>query len=320
MLKKLFIIIITAQLLTSYTSKAMVNSAESFSIILPGQNGLGGDSFEQNQIVNTPSHATIRFTTLKNPMYIDLGQGNCIQDFEKQLHEPPYKNNKHYFYGISQGTATLLNWLGKMSHEEQEKNVHSLVLESVLGSGDSAILHTIESTILTKIITYLPFTRAWLPLAAKIVAFPTYNPFGKQAVTSAKKISPNIPVIIMHNHADPQLSINDAREVYCSLVENGHNSAYLLEVDSQHQAHLDILDYDIERFKKIAAIQAIYRKHNLPYSKKINITGIDLAKFQPSAKNIREKINNSTGTNRLIRNTIDITATGMLVGYLSYLL
>ncbi|MFA6066634.1 MAG: hypothetical protein WC707_05640 [Candidatus Babeliaceae bacterium] len=336
MLKKLLIITITAQLLSTYSSKAMVKG-KSYSIILPGLGetpGRGGFAFENYHIVNTSKDATVRFTTLASPWYkIDLGQDNCIQDFEKQLHEPPYKNNKHYFYGISQGTATLFNWLGKMSHEEQEKNAHCLVLESVLGSGDSAILHTIESAAslkneqmpytvrfilsLATSTTYFPFARAWLPLAAKI-AFPTYNPFGKQAVTSAKKISPNIPVIIMHNHADPQLSINDAREVYCSLRENGHKGAYLFEIECTEPAHVSILHYDKNIEKSILSLQAIYRKHKLPYREIEGIDKIELEGFKPSAQEVRKKIYDSTWKKRWIRNTIDITATGMLVGYLAY--
>lgn len=78
-----------------------------YSIILPGQNGLGGDSFIKNSIVNTKD-----FTCYKTVVDdIDLGQTNCINHFDKQFKNDQFlKNNKKtkiILYGISQGYCDI---------------------------------------------------------------------------------------------------------------------------------------------------------------------------------------------------------------------
>lgn len=217
-MKKLsyFGIIFFVSFLSQSGLQAMNQDSNNFySIILPGQNGMGGESFQGFTIINT--RQVKKFETLQDLRLIDLGQDNCISDFERQLNADEQEiNTKLLLYGVSQGTATLLNWLSKKTHQEQEQQVGCLFLESILGSGNSAINHTIESC--AKPLSYIPLSRYWLPLLAKF-QFPSYNPWGKQALTSAQKLSPKIPVIIMHNIHDKQLSINDARKLYCMLRE-----------------------------------------------------------------------------------------------------
>lgn len=124
----------------------MEQSDTFYSIILAGQNGLGGESFRANNIINTPSYT--QYTTPTSFFQIDFGQDNCIRHFEEQLaHDPNLKDKKLKLLlnGISQGTATLINWLAQQPQEEQENQVAALVLESVLGSGNSAVIHTIKS-------------------------------------------------------------------------------------------------------------------------------------------------------------------------------
>ena len=282
-----------------------------YSIILPGQNGGGGASFTKNNIVNT-DHFT-QYETLENQLKIDLGQGNCIQNFEKQLdNDEKVKDSKLLLYGISQGTATLVNFLAKKSHTEQEEKIGCLFLEAVLGSGNNAILHTIQST-MSPWITSAPFARFWLPWVAKVF-YPTYNPYGKQAFSSAKKISPNIPIVIMHNKGDTQLTINDARKLYCILSEN-NNNVYLFETNNRAK-HFDILEGAQEKIIKIAALQTIYKKHNLPYEEPT--TEIDLATYQPTIKNVQKIINNATQSDYYVRNTIDFIAASIVLPYLAY--
>lgn len=127
------------------------------SIILPGQNGLGGEKALQYNIVNS---SYSKYETLTNQFKIDMGQGNCIKDFQQQLdNDEQAKNKECLLYGISQGTATLTNWLAQQPQEKQ-KQVKALILESVLGHGDNAILHTTEKMVSDKA-TYLPFARWW---------------------------------------------------------------------------------------------------------------------------------------------------------------
>lgn len=307
------------------------HSHEFHSIIMPGQNGAGGYSFKQNCIVNTPktnfdlTNKTHRFDTLRSR--IDLGQGNCIHDFDRQYQqylkkirpgETSQAPKKTLLFGVSQGTATLTNWLAQKTHKEQKETTELLLLEGVLGSGNRGIMHTVESA--APIVTYLPFARAWMPFLAKIF-FPTYNPFGKSALSSAKKLSPELPVVIMHNKGDKQLSINDARELYCTLRESGNDNAYLIETDNG-AAHFDILspwyrqDGYPERQEKIAALQAIYKKHGLPRVQDESEPTAELLQetYQPSVQTVKDRIKATNGYKNVIRNVIDVAAGALALG------
>lgn len=214
------------------------------------------------------------------------------------------------------GTATLVNWLAGKTFDEQERLVSCIVLESVLGYGNSAIFHTVE-TFAPRITTFLPFARAWIPWAAKKIQFPLYNPFGKQLIYSAQRISPRIPVIIMHNRNDPQLSINDARKLYCVLRKNDNDNVYLMEIEGSKWVHLDILNGEnkIEKNKKIAVIQTIYKKHGLPYKQ---MDAVDLKPFQPDNRYVQEKIYQELlSLKTVMRNGIDLFSVGLFIVYLS---
>lgn len=260
-------------------------------IIMPGQNGLGGGSFVAKNIINTEY---TRFET--NSEDIDFGQTHCIEYFSKQMGsfsqkiaplDREKKPQKVIFCGVSQGTATLLNWLARREHKEQESITGAIVLEAVLGTPSSAICHTVKN--FKPMVSSIPGSRYWLPLAAKF-KFPSYNPYGINALESAEKISPNIPVIIMHNRTDQQLSINDARKLYCVLRKKS-DRVYLIESNLRIQAHIDILAHEGSEsaLKKIGAIQAIYKKYGLPYYSQIQLPH-DLSEFQPSIEEVQVRI------------------------------
>ena len=294
--KKLFftflisLIVTNVSIFTTENDLVEGNQGDNFySIILPGQNGLGGEDYEKNFVINTPYK---RYKTLGNIRKIDLGQKNCIRHFEEQLKaDNDAEDKKLIVCCVSQGTATFINWLAQLTKEEQSK-VKCIILEAVLGSVNNAINHTVEKMVSNKI-KYLPFARFWLPWIAKIGYFPAYNPSGKQPLSSAQNLPKNLPIIIMHATDDPQLPINDARELYLELRKQGNNNAYLIEVPTY--AHFNILDYDPEKQNKIKAIQTIYRKYNLPYNKNIlpDDEESDIKKFQPSSNAIRERIKNT---------------------------
>jgi hypothetical protein len=294
-------------------------------IILPGQNGRGGEYFHENHIVNT------EYTRYKVPEYnIDLGQQNCIKHFRDQINdndddkkEDTFKNKKLIACGVSQGTATLGNAVSQWTKKKQEEQIGCLVFESVLGSGNSAIVHTVSNV---PILTYLPFARVWLPLGAMFL-FPTYKPWGMQLVKSAKKLSIETPIIIMHGTKDPQLDINDAREFYYELSKRENKkpkqNVYLMEVNTNFPVHTDTLDHSPNRTKEIAVIQAIYKKHNLPYNKEVlekHKEQLDLTEYQPDPEAVRQKIHNSTKWQRYLRNTIDLTTTGLIALIATYAL
>ncbi len=314
-------------------------------ITLHGQNGCGGEDFDDNALLYLPIK---RCNTIKG-YKIDLGQGNCIRHFNDQLKNfawnfektKPELVGKKVLFGFSQGTATIINWLAQKEQINQDKKVAAVVLQAVLGNGNNAILHNAERMI--KPITYLPFARFWIPWVTKAF-FPTYNPWGKQALSSASKLSPNIPVIILHDQNDPETPINDARKLYCALIKNREdNNVYLIETNNRYISHVNIL-YSMTREKRhetVGIMNVIYKKLNLPYQDKITIREerdhndlskiinpqqeilIDLEKdlhpFQPSVEEVEARIKACPSTKRgIFRNAIDMLSGTALLGSLAY--
>lgn len=288
-------------------------------IIVPGLNGSGGDSFVQNSIVNTDAQ-TVKTPTGEDA---DLGQNYCINSFDREfdaIHgQQNNKNKKILLYGVSQGAATLINWLSQRPQLEQEKLIGCLFLESPLAKPNTAIIHTLEnSSLAKKCITFLPFARVWLPYASNMV-LPHYNPLGIQPLRSAPKISPNIPIIIMHHSNDPQLPLTDAQRLYC-LLKNKNKTVYFFQINSPNRAHLDILTHDPDMTVKIRALQQIYKNHSLPYQQDIlGSRNIDLTEFIPSVHCIEQEIHKAEKSKKYLRNTID-SATALLMGYATYYL
>jgi hypothetical protein len=295
-----------------------IDPTKFYSIIMPGQNGNGGRLFLKNHIVNT--YSTF-YQTLQG-FEIDLGQDNCMRHFDDQFKKDikALESKNILLYGVSQGTATLVNWLAEQSKEIQSK-VKCLVLEGVLSNGNSAIEHTVEHRFVGNWLGYLPFYRVWMPLAAKVI-FPTYNPWwGKQALSSAKKLPKDLPIIIMHHEHDFQLSINDAREFYCTLRESGNNNVYLMEVNNNRSAHHNILETEtpMEKMRKIGVIQAIYQKYNLPYMQDAIQSDMQscIKELQPDVHEVRKRIFESLYNKSFFQNTIDTTST-ISLSYLAY--
>ncbi len=264
------------------------------SITLGGVDGRGGEGHAELGIVNTFPGDTQRYETLKGRR-IDLGQANCIRHFEDQLaRDDKFAQSRTIFYGTSQGAATLLNWLGQKPPEEQDHLAEGLVLESVFDSGNSAIMQATRAFLpLGSLVAGLPLSRMLLPLLAKTFVYQSYCPCGLQPVSSAAKISPNIPVVIMHNRGDKMLSISGARAVYCSLVGAGHKKTYLIEVDNEDR-HLNILRYPrhrkAQRNEILVDLQNIFLKEGLPVSARRFSAHKNITKYQPSWRKVKWQI------------------------------
>lgn len=291
-----------------------------WSIILPGLNGSGGYSYKKNSIV--PYQSKKFSCDVLNSWKIDLGQGNCEKHFLAQIKEEDNfnalkKSCSISLHGVSQGTATLIRAFSHLPEEIKSK-VKCLTLESVLADGNSAIIHTTNNQISSKLL-YIPFSRFWMPWIGKCF-FLTYNPLAQQTLYYAKLLPKDLPIIIMHAKNDPQLSINDARKLYCALYESRkkqkEKNIYLFEVEGG--VHLDILDAEKGSVKKlkIKAIQQIYKNHQLPYNTSIlkeNDASIKLDEFQPSPTKVKERIKQANKQYR-IHNIIDsVTAIAGIV-------
>lgn len=221
-------------IMSAYILLAAHVNGQTLNLAVIAQTGLGGGGGESNGSKKFHTEWTyVRFEGSKEEK-IDLGQAHCIKTFNGKFTDARadaalQKINGYIFYGISQGSATIPNWLGKKDHQEQEGLAKLVFLEGVLGSGNNAILNSIERFI--KPLSYMPFVRLWGPWAAKCLAVPHYNPYGMQALDSAKKISPKIPIIIMHHVDDKTTIINDARRLYCQLQKQG-STVYFFEIEA----------------------------------------------------------------------------------------
>lgn len=293
-------------------------SAKFYSVIMPGQNGLGGGSYRESGLLHTPECDTFHFDTFRDQSKIDLGQDNCVADFDRQYQQSGLAakraaGKKMLLYAASQGTATVTNWLAQKTHAEQLESTGLVLLEAVLGAGNSAIEHSVANLMGRRCVPYLPFSRVWLPAVAKKMAYPAYNPRGKQAIEEARKLSPNLPIVIMHNKGDRQLSINDARKYYCAVKSQGNSNAYLMEVDKGH-GHIDLLEPSDTQ--EISALQKIFQRQVLfsDLSGVRGFSGFDVLKaYQPSVETVEKRIANSEGAKIKLQNTIDAGFCSLIV-------
>ncbi len=282
---------------------------------MPGQNNVGGMSFRGPRgkgVANGKTYA--RYSSLGyghslgKGRLIDFGQRHCMQDFAEQFAaDENARLGKNIITAVSQGTATVVNYFAEKTYEEQEK-VAAFILESVLGSPHSAIMHTVSNI---PGVTYLPLARLWIPAAAKAFMYRKYQFSGPQLISSAKKISPNIVAVLMHHERDPQLPLCDAREAYIGFQSrpNSQNNAYLMELSDPfgELRHFDLLRDNPE---KEIALQAIYKKHGLPFKEQpdVDLDAIDLSPYQPSIAEVKARIWQSTWKSFLVRNVIDAGA------------
>lgn len=280
----------------------------------------------------------------------DLGQENCIKVFHEKFTKeigPIAENQKFTFCGVSQGAATLINWLAE--NKNMQEKVAALILEGPLVNANSAAIHCVDNylTIFRKLSLPLPipFMQYWLPWALKL-RFPTYNPLGIQTLTSACKLNkiPNdAPIIILHNKGDKIVSINDARKLYTILREK-HENTHIFEIDNGEK-HINVLSpaYGLDLNKKItvnAQITAILKElrtispSEIKPTTQAHSTGqetidhtaspttqsteTESSPSQPDPKKLETQIQQETKMKRWIRNVIDLAAISLISGYAAY--
>lgn len=204
---------------------------------IPGQNGLGSEPAYIKEVLKTDRIVTRKVMT-PDGIDVDLGQEKCINYLRAKINETDSKSQMSILlYATSQGTATALNYLAHEPVIEGQRK--SAILEACLGSGNSAILHTMKGPLMNiPIVPYLPLAHYWIPYCAKFI-FPFYSPSGMQAIKSIEKIKHQGPFVIIHSNNDPQLAFSDACAVYYGLRKN-NNSTYFIEKDGSD--HIRILE------------------------------------------------------------------------------
>lgn len=238
-------------------------------VIVPGQNGMGGENVIKDKIIN-PDPEQITYADTPEGLNIDLGQLRCVNHL-KDVMSPLLANDEIkniVIHATSQGTATTINYVC-----QNKEKISAVILESVLSSGNSAIHHTVAN-IFAPGAEKLPFSYYWMPYAAKIM-FPRYSPSGMQAIKTVSSFPTEIPVIIIHATKDPQLNYNDALALYYALCDTGNKSVYLISIDDTR--HLWLLR---GQPTEISVVNQILKNHGIKCSDTVDVNK-DLSKYQP---------------------------------------
>jgi len=246
-------------------------------MVIPGQNGRGGQNvgkvlpyFAYNQ--HLMHHIE---TPMKNP---DFGQSICQSFVNEKINWLKTNNRLHDYdrliiHGSSQGTATAINYTA-----HNPKNIKALILESILLTGNSAIFHTVDNTMMPDNCDLPECSYYSLPYTAK-VSFPSYSPSGEQPINNIDKLPTDLPIIIAHDTKDFQLSCKDAQALYAYLTMVKKNpNVYLFAQESLYGEHINLLKKD--NIQEIFAINHILKIHNLlPID--CSEEFIDISQFQP---------------------------------------
>jgi len=112
--------------------------------------------------------------------------------------------------------------------------------------------------------------------------FPDYAPTGEQPIDNIDALSTDLPIIILHDDQDFQLSFKDAQALYAYLTDIKKNkNVYLFTYKTESGAHINLLQhYNTEQ---ISAINTILSLHNLLPSD-LNQPTIDVKKYQPEVQ------------------------------------
>jgi alpha/beta hydrolase fold len=224
-------------------------------LVIPGQNGMGG----QNIDIVLPYFANNNLIHhVETPLHMpDFGQDKCQSFVDEMIHTLDYhKDKKYIIHASSQGTATALNYTAK-----HPQYIKALILESVMLTGNSAIFHTVDNMMMPEGYDLPESSYYTAPYTAKAM-FPSYAPTGEQPIDNIDKLPADLPIIILHDTKDFQLSFKDAQALYAYLtaIKNNKN-VYLFAQESERGKHINLLQENNE--EEISAINTILRLHRL---------------------------------------------------------
>jgi hypothetical protein len=280
MKKIIHLCIFAITLCNSHNALSMEPENKTHLLIIPGQNGLGGQNVETVLPYFEKNHQQAH--TIETPLKLpDFGQNRCqnyLKDKINWLKENEVlRNNPLIIHASSQGTATAINYTAK-----NPKNIKCLILESVMLSGNSAIEHTINTMMLPGVKS-IPCDYYGLPYLARCI-YPSYSPAGEQPIDNIEALPTALPIIILHDTQDFQLSFKDAQALYAYLthVKNNKN-VYLFARASENGDHVLLLTD--HHTTAITAINTILKIHNLlPSHPNERLSLNALQAYQPKIK------------------------------------
>ncbi len=270
---------LSVTLCSSHNTLTMESQPNTHLLVIPGQNGMGGQNVDKVlPYFSQHNRKHLIPTPLQKP---DFGQTTC-QNYLKEALDilkdaGVIRNNDHLIlHGSSQGTATTINYAAN-----NPTNIKALILESVMLTGNSAIFHTVDNMMIPESCDLPDSSYYTLPYTAKVM-YSNYSPTGEQPINNIDKLPNDLPIIILHDTQDFQLSFKDAQALYAYLTSVRKNeNVYLFAQESQRGEHINLLKKNNEQ--EISAINTILILHNLlPFGRNQKI--INLEKYQPEVQ------------------------------------
>lgn len=257
------------------------SSAPDFPCIVAvgGQNTLGSEADYVSALLGVPEYTIIRSPLPQGWIKdgIDLGQDVCMRNLATVF---PAEGDV-IFHATSQGTATTLNYVSTLPVHDQSR-IKAIILEAVLGSGNSAIMHNAKHV--AGSVVEAPGCGYSAPYCATSL-FPRYSPSGKQAIKSIESITRDIPIVIVHSKLDGCLPYSDACALYYGLRSQGHENVYFISCEGY--AHVRILEYESDKqdlLRKILMHHDVLKR----MQSSVSISSAERAYVQPEIGQYRE--------------------------------
>jgi len=272
-------IILSLLLLNILNGMELDNQEQSLKVfVIPG---ITNEKLKQDYVSKNTGISPEKIHRVETPMSnwsIDLGQSGCMKKLKDTLQS---NKNEFILYAGSQGTGTALNFFSKNS--KYAGKCKGMVLEAILGSGNSAIYHTAtgplaEETVEPHLGAFLSSKLKWVPglyylgpYLAKIVLFHSYSPGGDQPIKLVENLNIDGPIIIVHSEQDQVLSHEDARAIYYALTQKKDNVYFISKEGSEHVEIITPSD---------TFVQNILSHHNI-IPKKESIDRSNIHCYQP---------------------------------------
>lgn len=260
---------------------------------IKGYDGAGNHTYHERWLFDGPL-ALFDFADAKNDnnefhrKHVNLGQELDLlrldQAYQRTLQQIP-DNHSVVILGLSRGASATLNWLAL----RQPQRIAAAVIESAFDTIENVIAHIMKK-----------YKLSWIPLSGKMgngimrLYFPAIDLDGIMPAKTVAKISPDIPILLVHSKKDQVIPVKSSRNIYCQLVDTGHTKVHLLELPAGRHGKLIKESHGV-LFQNV--VHAFFAHYNLPHDPAYALEGLPaFNQCQPSTK-IVQQIRGTFGIN-----------------------
>lgn len=247
--------------------------------------GLGGDHTQyvhylnNHVILGKPCYAYDGPEISLDFSCVALGQKSDINAILKGLNRDNALDKSLIGVGVSKGASTLINAVATNNFS----NIKALVLESPFCNANDVGYNVAYP------LQLIPGGYSCIKTGMEL-RYPNYQSNGLQPITSAKKISPSLPIFIFHSQQDGLIPVYHSRKLYRELLLSGNMNVYLVETKTGRHAGILTDENKDEKQKTLEALHAFYKQYNLPFNPKFINPATNLHDYQPSLDDIEKLI------------------------------